>query len=270
MSDNILRYNGFELDFSEGQMVSLTQLWRMMGSPSSQDVAQWKRLPETKKLVKQIEQELKDRKSQVGSQQVSPNMGKSQVGSQQGSQVAIKTKRGGNNPETLAHHKLAIEYAGYLSVELRSLFLGWIKDRIEEESNPELAVKRGQDRAITQWRKQGKSEEWIDTRLRGISDRHTFTDSLQEHGISNGFEFAGCTNAIYEPILGGTAKDIKAQRNLPAKRSLREGMSRAELAAVQLAEIVASDRMDKESAHGFKQCKSVAEKTSKAIATAIS
>lgn len=246
MSDNILRYNGFALDFSEDRMVSLTQLWKMMGSPSNQDVAQWKRLPETEKLVTQISKEY--------------NVGKSHV---------LKSKRG-KGGETLAHHKLAIEYAGYLSVELRSLFLGWIKDRIEEESNPELAVKRGQDRAIAQWRKQGKSEEWIDTRLRGISDRHTFTDSLQEHGISNGFEFAGCTNAIYEPILGGTAKDIKAQRNLPAKRSLREGMSRAELAAVQLAEIVASDRMDKESAHGFKQCKSVAEKTSKAIATAIS
>lgn len=252
MSDNILRYNGFELDFSEGQMVSLTQLWKMMGSPASQTPNKWKILPESKRLISQITQELKGGKSSFGSQQV------------------IQAKRGGNNPETLAHHKLAIEYAGYLSVELRSLFLGWIKDRIEEESNPELAVKRGQDRAIAQWRKQGKSEEWIDTRLRGISDRHTFTDSLQEHGINKGFEFAGCTNAIYEPILGGTAKDIKAQRNLPAKRSLREGMSRAELAAVQLAEIVASDRMDKESAHGFKQCKSVAEKTSKAIATAIS
>lgn len=246
MSNNILRHNGFELDFSEGKMISLTQLWKMMGSPSNQDVAQWKRLPETEKLVVQIAKEY--------------NMGKSHV---------MKSKRG-KGGETFAHYKLAIEYAGYLSVELRSLFLGWIKDRIEEESNPELAVKRGQDRAIAQWRKQGKSEEWIDTRLKGIGNRHTFTDSLQEHGVTKSFEFAGCTNAIYEPILGGTAKDIKTQRNLPAKQSLRDGMTRAELAAVQLAEIIASERMDKESSHGFDQCKTVAERTSKAIANAIS
>lgn len=246
MSDNILRYNGFELDLSGDRLVDLNLLWQMSQAPETQSPRRWVSLPDTKKLVEQIGKEL--------------NVDKS---------VILKSKRG-KGGGTIGHYKLAIEYAGYLSVELRSLFLGWIKDRIEEESNPELAVKRGQDRAIAQWRKQGKSEEWIDTRLRGISDRHTFTDSLQEHGVNKGFEFAGCTNAIYEPILGGTAKEIKEQRNLPAKRSLREGMSRAELAAVQLAEIVASDRMDKESAHGFKQCKSVAEKTSKAIATAIS
>jgi hypothetical protein len=246
MSNNILRHNGFELDFSEGQMISLTQLWKMMGSPANQDVAQWKRLPETEKLVTQISKEY--------------NMGKSHV---------LKSKRG-KGGETLAHHKLAIEYAGYLSVELRSLFLGWIKDRIEEESNPELAVKRGQDRAIAQWRKQGKSEQWIDTRLKGIDHRHTFTDSLKDHGVTTGYEFAGCTNAIYEPILGGTAKEIKEQRNIPVKTSLREGMSRSELAAVQLAEIIASERMDKANSQGFDECKAVAEKTSKAISQAIS
>ena len=252
MSNNILRHNGFELDFSEGQMISLTQLWKMMGSPASQTPNKWKILPETKRLIEQITQELKGGKSSFGSQQV------------------IQTKRGGNNPETLAHHKLAIEYAGYLSVELRSLFLGWIKDRIEEESNPELAIKRGQDRAIAQWRKQGKSEQWIDTRLKGIDHRHTFTDSLKDHGVTTGYEFAGCTNAIYEPILGGTAKEIKEQRNIPVKTSLREGMSRSELAAVQLAEIIASERMDKANSQGFDECKAVAEKTSKAISQAIS
>jgi hypothetical protein len=246
MSNNILRHNGFELDFSEGQMISLTQLWRMMGCPENQNPYEWKRLPETKKLVEQISEEYKGGKSRI-----------------------LESKRG-KGGETLAHHKLAIEYAGYLSVELRSLFLGWIKDRIEEESNPELAIKRGQDRAIAQWRKQGKSEQWIDTRLKGIDHRHTFTDSLKDHGVTTGYEFAGCTNAIYEPILGGTAKEIKEQRNIPVKTSLREGMSRSELAAVQLAEIIASERMDKANSQGFDECKAVAEKTSKAISQAIS
>lgn len=245
MNNNILRHNGFELDFSEGEMVSLTQLWKMMGSPANQDVAQWKRLPETEKLANQISKE--------------HNVGKSHV---------LKAKRG-KGGETLAHYKLAIEYAGYLSVELRSLFLGWIKDRVEEESNPELAAKRGNDRAIAQWKRQGKSDEWIEARLRGICDRHTFTSSLQKHGVSKGQEFADCTNAIYEPILGGTAKDVKIQRNLPAKQSLREGMSRTELAAVQLAEIVASDRMGKESANGFKQCRDISQSTSMRISEAI-
>lgn len=51
MSNNILRHNGFELDFSEGEMISLTQLWKMMGSPESQSPYRWKILPESKRLI---------------------------------------------------------------------------------------------------------------------------------------------------------------------------------------------------------------------------
>ncbi len=245
MSKDILRYNGFELDLSGDRLVDLNLLWQMSQASETQSPRRWVALPETKRLVEQISKELNVEKS-----------------------VILKSKRG-KGGGTLAHYKLAIEYAGYLSVELRSLFLGWIKERIEEESNPELSVSRGRERAIAQWRRQGKSEDWIDTRLKGIEDRHSYTDSLKKHGVSKGYEFAGCTNAIYEPILGGTAKEVKEKRNLPAKRSIRDGISRAELAALQLAEIVVSDRMDKEDSQGFKECKSVAERTSKAIAQAI-
>jgi len=126
--------NGVQVEFSKTELVSLTKLWKMAGSPESQKPAQWNRLPETKKLVKQITKEVKGRKSHNGSQQGSPNMGKSHNGSQQGSQddsKVVKTIRGGNNPETLAHYKIALEYAGYLSVEFKSWMLGIIGSVIE-------------------------------------------------------------------------------------------------------------------------------------------
>ena len=107
----------------------------MLFCPESQKPAQWNRLPETKKLVKQIAKETKGRKSHNGSQQGSPNMGKSHNGSQQGSQddsKVVKTIRGGKNPETLAHYKLALEYAGYLSIEFKSWMLGIVADLIAE------------------------------------------------------------------------------------------------------------------------------------------
>lgn len=140
MSNDIvtLNRNGIEILFSKTELISLTKLWKMAGSPENQQPYEWKRLPETKKLIKQVAKESKVGKSHVGSQQGSQNTGKSRNGSQQGSQdepKVIQTIRGGNNPETLAHYKLALEYAGYLNVEFKSWMLGVIGELITEPEN---------------------------------------------------------------------------------------------------------------------------------------
>lgn len=55
--------NGVQVEFSKTELVSLTQLWRMAGSPQSQTPNKWKILPEAKRLVKQISKEDKGFKS---------------------------------------------------------------------------------------------------------------------------------------------------------------------------------------------------------------
>lgn len=100
--------NGIQVEFSKTELVSLTKLWKMAGSPLSQTPNKWKILPETKKLVKQISKEDKGRFSSF----MESNRGK-----------------GG---ETLAHYKIALEYAGYLSVEFKSWMLEAIADLITE------------------------------------------------------------------------------------------------------------------------------------------
>lgn len=109
MTENItkLSRNGFEVEFSKTELVNLTNLWRMAGSPNAQTPARWKRLPESKKLVAQISKEYKVQKLHL---------------------IQSKSGKGG---ETLAHHKIALEYAGYLSVEFKSWMLGIIGDVIE-------------------------------------------------------------------------------------------------------------------------------------------
>lgn len=103
-----LERNGFQVEFSKTELVSLTKLWRMAGSPPSQTPSKWKILPETKKLVKQIAKEDKGGKS------------------------SFMESRRGKGGETLAHYKLAVEYAGYLSVEFKSWMLEAIADLITE------------------------------------------------------------------------------------------------------------------------------------------
>jgi hypothetical protein len=79
----------------------------MAGSPDNQDPRQWKRLPKTNQLIKEI-----GKKDNVG---LSP---------------IIESSRG-KGGETKAHYKLAIEYAAYLDVEFKSWMLGIIGDYIE-------------------------------------------------------------------------------------------------------------------------------------------
>lgn len=226
---SVFEYNSVLLKF-DAEMISLTSLWEMAGKPENQSPYKWSRLPETKRLIDQILAEKGIPKRDI---------------------KTLYSAKAGKGGATWAHWKLALDYAGYLSIELKSLFLGWMRDRIQEDANPDLAVERGRDRAIATWRKQGKSEEWIQQRIEGKLQRYQFTDTLKDHGVTKPHQYAACTNAIYVPVLGSTAKEIKEQR---AIKRLRDGMSRVELMAVGLAEALAAEEIESENHQGFKTC----------------
>lgn len=109
--------------------------------------------------------------------------------------------------------------------------------------------------AIEMYRKQGRSDKWIKTRLDGLQIRHQFTDTLKQHGIVKPGHYAACTDAINKPLLGGTAKEVKQQRGLTKRQPLRNELSQVELSALNLAEAIASERIEKEERQGFNQCR---------------
>jgi len=222
-----LSYNGFpiSLDLTQ-QQINLNQLYESVGKPPNQDPRQWKRLSHTQALIQQISQEL--------------NVGFSHI---------LKSKRG-KGGGTFAHWKLALDYAGYLSPELRSTFYDVIRQFVDEEVHPE----KGVNRSIKNWQRQGKSQRWISDRLDGIKARHQFTDALQEHGISQGWQYALCTNAINQKVLGGTAKEVKHKLGLSQSASLRDHLSELDNAALRLAELIAEKDLQDNQRQGFKQC----------------
>lgn len=234
-------HNGITVELNQ-DFINLTKLWEMAGRPEAQTPAKWRLLPSTEALIAQVleNKEFKD------------NVRLSDV---------FKVTRGryGN---TQAHWKLALDYAGYLSPALKSQFYDWIKERIEEEANPELAYKRGRDRAVKGWTKQGKDDHWIKQRIEGIETRVSFTDTLKEHGVSEPYDYAACTNAIYVPLLGGTTKDIKKQRGI---KKVRDGLSRVELMAVGLAEALASETMETNNSKGSSECQSICKDSGRKV-----
>lgn len=103
-------------------------------------------------------------------------------------------------------------------------------ERIQEIQNPEIGVKR----AILEWQVQGRSEDWIDARIRSIVTRKDLTDEWKDRGIE-GKEYGNLTNIISRKTFGldtAAHKKLKGLKN----HSLRDHMTDLELIFTMLGE----------------------------------
>lgn len=135
--------------------------------------------------------------------------------------------------------------------------------RIAEERNPDLSV----NRAIEAYRKQGKSDAWIATRMTGIVTRNAYTKTLQEHDVKY---FGTCTDAIYKGLFDMRARDMRKKRNLPQKANVREQMDMVQLSAVMLSEALASENIEKDNVRGDNGCVRVSLVSARNVAGAVS
>ena len=138
-----------------------------------------------------------------------------------------KTKRG-KGGGSFAHWKIALAYAQYLSHELHNHILETYARVATGDKT--LAVE------IIEKQKKPEDAEWIANRANAVVARNKFTKCLQEHGVTKGYEIAGCTNAVYQGMFEKTAKEIREERNLPANANLRDSMDETELLSIALAE----------------------------------
>lgn len=175
----------------------------------------------------------------------------------------IKSKRG-KGGGTYANKQIALAYAKYLSPELHYAVNQVFFERLEEEKDPQKAL----DRAQRSWKKQGKTDEWISKRFQSIATRNVLTSTLSQHGVTT-VGFRDCTNAIYTPLYGGGAELVREKKGLPANTNTREHMSEIELAAVQLAELLAAQNIEEKKLQGNKPCEYECYSTSRDIAKAI-
>lgn len=72
------------------------------------------------------------------------------------------------------------------------------KERIDETIDPELTI----DRALATYLKKGYTREWINQRLQAVQIRKELTDSWQDHGVTEGREYAILTNEISKAWSG--------------------------------------------------------------------
>ena len=78
-------------------------------------------------------------------------------------------------------------------------------ERVEESQDPELAISR----ALRFYRRLGRSDDWINQRLKSIEIRKDLTDEWEERGVKEGLEFAILTDEITQAWAGIRTKEYK-------------------------------------------------------------
>jgi len=223
-----VNYNGiaFLLDVAEGKMMSLNAIYVAAGSPANKDPRQWARLPATQQLVDSVAENL--------------NVGKSHI---------WKSKRGQHGGGTWAHWKIATRYAAYLDTAIEHAILDVFQERIQEEIDPSKAV----DRGISGFRKQGRSEEWIDSRVRTISGWKALTDVLKDHDVQK-HGYAKVADSINVPIIGKTAKEFKKENGLKRYERTRNEFDDVQLNMIALSQSLSKRSIVDKDIRGNKDC----------------
>ena len=128
-------------------------------------------------------------------------------------------------------------------------------ERIDEVFDPEIAIKR----SIDYYRKRGYTDEWIESRLKGILNRNKLTDVWKECGISSGVEYGILANEIYKEWSGMKASEYKDFKGL-RKESLRDNMTDIEVVLTDLGEIATRELANEYKPYGLEENKKIAKR----------
>lgn len=109
------------------------------------------------------------------------------------------------------------------------------EERIQEIIDPSLAI----ERAKKTYLRKGYTEEWTNTRMKGIDARNTLTNEWKNRGASTK-DYAILTNEISKGTFGLTTGQHKQLKNID-KENLRDNMSAMELALMTLAEVTTTE-----------------------------
>ena len=124
------------------------------------------------------------------------------------------------------------------------------RERLEEETNPELAVVR--TRRL--YEQKGYSRRWVDKRLRGVSARHELTGEWFKRGATDSDQYRVLTNAIVKGAFGMEVEQYRQFKNLfKTGENLRDHMTDLELALTALGETVAVALHRDHDSRGFEQ-----------------
>ena len=132
------------------------------------------------------------------------------------------------------------------------------QERLNQMQDPELNIQQ----AVSDYRRLGYSENWINQRIRSIEVRKELTDEWKRGGVQEGQQFATLTDIITQQWSGLKTKEYKNLKGL-RKESLRDNMTNIELALNTLAEASATELSQQRNPKGFSANAAVAKEGGK-------
>lgn len=126
--------------------------------------------------------------------------------------------------------------------------------RLDQMQDPELSI----EQAMTDYRRMGYTENWINQRLKSIEVRKELTDEWKRTGVEEGVQFATLTDIITHEWSGLRTKEYKKLKGLK-KESLRDNMTNIELALNILAEASTTELSKQKNPRGFKANQRIAK-----------
>lgn len=105
-------------------------------------------------------------------------------------------------------------------------------ERLDQMQDPELSI----EQAMTDYKRLGYSDNWINQRLKSIEIRKELTNEWKRLGLKEGVEFALLTDIIYKTWADKSTKEYKQFKGLK-KENLRDNMTNKELVLSMLAEL---------------------------------
>jgi prophage antirepressor-like protein len=151
-------------------------------------------------------------------------------------QVAMPTETGKQRKTLAANTEQIFRVIQSIPSKKAEPFKLWLAEvaklRIDQLQDPELSI----EQAMTDYKRLGYSDNWINQRLKSIEIRKALTDEWKRLGLKEGVEFAVLTDVIYKTWAGKSAKEYKKFKGLK-KENLRDNMTNKELVLNMLAEI---------------------------------
>ena len=127
-------------------------------------------------------------------------------------------------------------------------------ERLNQMQDPERSI----DQAISDYKRLGYSDKWINSRIKSIEVRKELTDEWDRAGVKEGQQYASLTDIITKEWSGMTTRQYKQHKGLK-KESLRDNMTNVELALNMLAEASTAEISKQKNPQGFTESAMIAK-----------
>lgn len=127
------------------------------------------------------------------------------------------------------------------------------QERLNQMQDPELNI----EQMISDYKRLGYSDAWINQRIKTIEIRNNLTDEWKRSGITEHVDFAKLTNIIYQAWSGMTKREYMDYKGLH-KESLRDNMTPVELMLNGLAEAATTEISQDRNPHTFSESAQIA------------